>query len=38
MRHHFQDSGKGYGVSSPVWDDVMKTNFDKTKEDVKGLI
>jgi 4-hydroxysphinganine ceramide fatty acyl 2-hydroxylase len=31
MRHHFQDSKKGYGVSSPVWDDVMKTNFDKTK-------
>jgi sterol desaturase/sphingolipid hydroxylase (fatty acid hydroxylase superfamily) len=38
MRHHFQDSGKGYGVSSPVWDDVMKTNFDKTKEDYKDLV
>lgn len=38
MRHHFQDSDKGYGVSSPVWDDVMKTNFPKTKEDFKNLV
>lgn len=38
MRHHFQDSDKGYGVSSPVWDDVMKTNFLKTKEDIRNLI
>jgi 4-hydroxysphinganine ceramide fatty acyl 2-hydroxylase len=38
MRHHFQDSKKGYGVSSPVWDDVMKTNFEKTKEDFKELV
>jgi sterol desaturase/sphingolipid hydroxylase (fatty acid hydroxylase superfamily) len=38
MRHHFQDSTKGYGVSSPVWDDVMNTNFEKTREDFKELI
>lgn len=38
MRHHFQDATKGYGVSSPVWDDVMKTNFSKTQEDVKELL
>jgi len=38
MRHHFQDSDKGYGVSIPVWDDVMGTNFEKTKEDYKDLI
>jgi sterol desaturase/sphingolipid hydroxylase (fatty acid hydroxylase superfamily) len=37
MRHHFQDSMKGYGVSSPVWDDVLNTNFDKTKEDFKNF-
>jgi sterol desaturase/sphingolipid hydroxylase (fatty acid hydroxylase superfamily) len=37
MRHHFQDPDKGYGVSSPVWDDVMDTNFSKTKEDIKNL-
>ncbi len=38
MRHHFQDSKKGYGVSSPVWDDVMRTNFDKTREDFKEFM
>jgi 4-hydroxysphinganine ceramide fatty acyl 2-hydroxylase len=38
MRHHYQDPDKGYGVSSPVWDDVMNTNFNKTKEDVRNLI
>lgn len=38
MRHHFLDSKKGYGVSSPVWDDVMKTNFDKTKKDYKEIL
>jgi len=37
MRHHFLDSKKGFGVSSPVWDDVMDTNFDKTKEDYKEV-
>jgi sterol desaturase/sphingolipid hydroxylase (fatty acid hydroxylase superfamily) len=29
MRHHFQDADKGYGVSSPVWDYVVGTNFPK---------
>ena len=38
MRHHFQDAKKGYGVSSPVWDDVMRTNFDKTQDDVRELL
>lgn len=38
MRHHFLDSKKGYGVSSPLWDDVMKTNFDKTKKDYKEIL
>ena len=27
MKHHYQDSTKGFGVSSPVWDEVMGTNF-----------
>lgn len=34
MRHHYQDASKGYGVSSPVWDDIVGTNFppgDKSK-------
>ncbi len=25
MRHHFQDHGYGYGVSSPIWDHVFRT-------------
>lgn len=25
LQHHFQESDKGYGVSSPVWDLVFKT-------------
>lgn len=38
MRHHFQDAKKGYGVSTPAWDDIMRTNFDKTQEDVRELL
>jgi sterol desaturase/sphingolipid hydroxylase (fatty acid hydroxylase superfamily) len=29
MRHHYMDSRKGFGVSSPLWDEVMGTNFSK---------
>ncbi len=32
MRHHFQDPEKGYGVSSPLWDEIVGTNFPKTKD------
>lgn len=32
MRHHYQDPNKGYGVSSPVWDKIIGTDFPKTKE------
>ena len=32
MLHHYQDEDKGYGVSSPAWDVVFKTNFDKKKK------
>jgi sterol desaturase/sphingolipid hydroxylase (fatty acid hydroxylase superfamily) len=28
MRHHYQNSRRGFGVSSPVWDDVLGTNFE----------
>ena len=27
MKHHYQDAHKGFGVSSPVWDIVIGTNF-----------
>jgi len=27
MKHHYQDSAKGFGVSSPVWDKIIGTDF-----------
>jgi len=27
MKHHYQDSHKGYGVSTPLWDVIIGTNF-----------
>ncbi|MHB8580331.1 MAG: sterol desaturase family protein [Ignavibacteriaceae bacterium] len=27
IRHHFQDPDKGYGVSSPMWDKIIGTDF-----------
>jgi sterol desaturase/sphingolipid hydroxylase (fatty acid hydroxylase superfamily) len=27
MKHHYQDSKKGYGVSSPLWDKIIGTDF-----------
>ncbi len=27
MKHHYQNSMKGFGVSSPTWDKVFKTDF-----------
>ena len=33
MRHHFQDAEKGFGVSSPLWDEIIGTNFPKTKDE-----
>ena len=32
MLHHFQDEYKGYGVSTPFWDIIFRTNFDKSKK------
>ncbi|MAT38397.1 MAG: fatty acid hydroxylase [Ectothiorhodospiraceae bacterium] len=29
MRHHFQQPDKGYGVSSPFWDTVFRTELEK---------
>ena len=31
MRHHYQDPEKGYGVSSPIWDVVFRTNYELKK-------
>ena len=27
VKHHYQDPNKGYGVSSPLWDIIIGTNF-----------
>ncbi len=27
VKHHFQDPKKGFGVSSPIWDSLLHTNF-----------
>jgi sterol desaturase/sphingolipid hydroxylase (fatty acid hydroxylase superfamily) len=32
MRHHFQNAEKGFGVSSPMWDHIVGTDFPKTKD------
>jgi sterol desaturase/sphingolipid hydroxylase (fatty acid hydroxylase superfamily) len=29
MLHHYQDADKGYGVSSPLWDKVFRSDFIK---------
>lgn len=33
MRHHFQNPELGYGVSSPMWDYIIGTDFPKTKDE-----
>ena len=32
MKHHYKDPTKGFGVSSPLWDDIIGTNFPKEKK------
>lgn len=32
MLHHYSDSTKGYGVSSPLWDKVLRSDFIKKQE------
>jgi len=32
IKHHYQNPGKGYGVSSPLWDIISGTNFSKKEE------
>ncbi|NWF50723.1 MAG: sterol desaturase family protein [Ignavibacteriaceae bacterium] len=31
MRHHYLDSARGYGVSSPIWDIIIGTNYTKAE-------
>ncbi|MFZ0453979.1 MAG: sterol desaturase family protein, partial [Ignavibacteriaceae bacterium] len=32
MKHHYKDPAKGFGVSSPLWDGIIGTNFPKDKK------
>jgi 4-hydroxysphinganine ceramide fatty acyl 2-hydroxylase len=32
IKHHYQNPDKGYGVSSPFWDYIFKTNYLKKEE------
>lgn len=32
MRHHYQDPKKGFGVSTPIWDSLIGTDFPNQKE------
>ena len=32
IKHHYQNPNKGYGVSSPLWDAIIRTNFTKNEE------
>ncbi len=32
LKHHFKDPDKGYGVSSPIWDVLVGSNFSPAKE------
>lgn len=32
MRHHYKEPHKGYGVSSPLWDLIFRTDYNKEEE------
>ena len=32
LKHHFKDPHNGYGVSSPIWDIIVGTQFPKSKD------
>jgi len=33
LKHHFKDPDNGYGVSSPIWDIIVGTQFSSSKEE-----
>ena len=36
IRHHYENPELGFGVSSPLWDEIIGTNFPTKKEEVEG--
>lgn len=35
LKHHYVDPEKGFGVSSPLWDHIVNSNFNEQKEKLK---
>ena len=35
IRHHYENPALGFGVSSPLWDEIIGTNFPPKKEEVE---
>jgi 4-hydroxysphinganine ceramide fatty acyl 2-hydroxylase len=36
IRHHYENPELGFGVSSPLWDEIIGTNFSQKKEEIEG--
>ena len=36
LKHHYNDDTKGYGVSSPLWDEIIGSGFDKKNTSSKN--
>ena len=36
LKHHYVDPHKGYGVSSPLWDYIVNSNFEEAKKEQKS--
>lgn len=37
LKHHYVDPHRGYGVSSPLWDYIIHSNFEETKTNKKSV-
>jgi len=35
LKHHYVDPDKGFGVSSPLWDYIVQSNFVEQKTEKK---
>ena len=36
LKHHYVDPHKGYGVSSPLWDHIIRSNFQEPQKEKKS--
>jgi len=37
LKHHYVDPDKGFGVSSPLWDHLVRSNFVEKREETRVL-